>query len=166
MKRLNLTPFIYRTSSHCSRRLSLRLQRPSLPHQKMSSTKSPQPPFKLTHTPLTLPSTPSPSYPPPVPLFNRFDGAWAETISNHGGGPSSSSSQNTFVSFIAFRCTSPSIPAEMWEKFKERCEKLMLMQWEHEAAEGADPEDMRRFFKVGWVEDVQDVHVDLGLLRG
>ena len=27
-----------------------------------------------------------------------------------------------------------------------------------EAAEGADPEDMRRFFKVGWVEDVQTSH--------
>lgn len=43
----------------------------------------------------------------------------------------------------------------------------MLMQWEHEASEGADPEDMRRFFKIAWVEDVdvQQVHVDLGLLR-
>ncbi|TVY47218.1 hypothetical protein LOCC1_G002407 [Lachnellula occidentalis] len=54
--------------------------------------------------------------------------------------------------------------------FKEKCEKLMLMQWEHEASEGADPEDMRKFFKIAWVEDVdvdlQQVPVDLRLLRG
>ncbi|KAH9210774.1 hypothetical protein DL95DRAFT_393136, partial [Leptodontidium sp. 2 PMI_412] len=134
------------------------------------STPSQKPSLKLSHSPLSLPYRPSPSYHPSVSLPDRFDGAWAETISNHGGGPSLSSpnkNKNVFVSFIAFRCTSPSITSQAWASFTEKCEKLMLMQWEHEASEGADPEDMRRFFKIAWVEDVdvQQVHVDLGLLR-
>lgn len=176
MKHLRLATTLLQTSPR-PHHLRSHIQALSLPHQKMSSppfyTKStpPQKPsLKLSHSPLSLPYPPSPSYHPSVSLPDRFDGAWAETISNHGGGPSLSSpnkNKNVFVSFIAFRSTSPSITSQAWASFTEKCEKLMLMQWEHEASEGADPEDMRRFFKIAWVEDVdvQQVHVDLGLLR-
>jgi hypothetical protein len=43
----------------------------------------------------------------------------------------------------------------------------MLMQWEHEASKGADPDDMRSYFIIAWVEDVDVLKgtVDLRLLR-
>jgi hypothetical protein len=71
------------------------------------------------------------------------------------------------VSLVAFRCTSPSIDSQTWASFTEKCEKLMLMQWEHEASKGADPDDMRRYFKIAWVEhiDIQHGPVDLSLMR-
>lgn len=58
-----------------------------------------------------------------------------------------------------------------WREFKSKFEKLMLMQWEHEASEGADPCQSRKYFKVFWVEDKAELDgrgpraEDLSLLR-
>jgi hypothetical protein len=143
---------------------------PPQPHAKKDD-QTPTFSYKLSHSPLSLPSTPSPSYDPSVPIFDRCGGAWAKDICSHGGGEysyyPSSKNERVFISFIAFRCTSPLITSQAWVIFTEKFEKLMLMRWELEASEGADPDDCRRYFKMVWVEDIGglQVPVDLGFLR-
>ncbi|CZR52719.1 uncharacterized protein PAC_02596 [Phialocephala subalpina] len=106
----------------------------------------------------------SPEYPPTTHWSDRYDGEWTE----EGGGVGPDGKIH-LVGLIAFRCTETECSEARWEEFKKKFEKLMLIQWEHEGSEGADPGDTRKYFKIFWVEEKEVLEgkqgVDLTLLR-
>ncbi|KAF8851535.1 hypothetical protein BDZ45DRAFT_730817 [Acephala macrosclerotiorum] len=82
---------------------------------------------------------------------------WAIALSSEGGAGIGPTGEASCAGFLAYRCTYANCPDARWEDFKIAFEKLMLMQWEDDASRGYDPDEMRKFFKIFWVEDKEEL---------